>query len=214
MSGNIAVIYAGDLAAMAETFGEAAAHLASRVRLLGVGGDQSDERADADPRADLGDLEWADGIAFGTPIGGGAPAPILMRFIASTEPLWSSGRLYDKAVTVFTDEPEHFAPDSVLHPIYDALYRWGAVIIGNLLRPGPAGRRRIDTCQYRNLSICFARYEAPDRPGCSVAPGSGRPGTTRHPSPAERCRRGLRLRFHGLLQSQSAHDLAPPEGAS
>ena len=48
-----------------------------------------------------------------------------MRFIASTEPLWSSGRLYDKAVTVFTDEPEHFAPDSVLHPIYDALYQWG-----------------------------------------------------------------------------------------
>ena len=53
-----------------------------------------------------------------------------MRFIASTEPLWSSGRLYDKAVTVFTDEPEHFAPDSVLHPIYDALYQWGAVIVG------------------------------------------------------------------------------------
>ncbi len=38
MSGNIAVIYAGDLAAMAETFGEAAAHLAARVRLLCVGG--------------------------------------------------------------------------------------------------------------------------------------------------------------------------------
>jgi hypothetical protein len=53
-----------------------------------------------------------------------------MRFIASTEPLWSSGRLYEKAVTVFTDEPEHFALDSVLHPIYDALYQWGAVIIG------------------------------------------------------------------------------------
>lgn len=130
MSGNIAVIYAGDLAGMAETFGEAAAHLAARVRLLCVAGDQSDERAGGDPRADLGDLEWADGIAFGTPIGDGAPAPILMRFIASTEPLWSSGRLYDKAVTVFTDEPEHFAPDSVLHPIYDALYQWGAVIIG------------------------------------------------------------------------------------
>jgi hypothetical protein len=31
---------------------------------------------------------------------------------------------------VFTDEPEHFAPDSVLHPIYDELYQWGAVIVG------------------------------------------------------------------------------------
>ena len=130
MSGNIAVIYARDLAAVAEAFGEAAGHLATRVRLLRVGGDERDARADGDPRAGLGDLEWADGIAFGTPIGDGSPAPILMRFIASTEPLWSSGRLYDKAVTVFTDEPEHFAPDSLLHPIYDALYQWGAVIIG------------------------------------------------------------------------------------
>lgn len=53
-----------------------------------------------------------------------------MRFIERTEPLWSSGRLYQKAVTVFTDEPERFAPDSVLHPIYNALYHWGAVIVG------------------------------------------------------------------------------------
>ena len=130
MSRNIAVIYPGDLAAVAEAFGEAAGHLATGVRLLRVGEDESDARADGYPRAGLGDLEWADGIAFGTPIGDGSPAAILMRFIASTEPLWSSGRLYEKAVTVFTDEPEHFAPDSVLHPIYDALYQWGAVIIG------------------------------------------------------------------------------------
>jgi hypothetical protein len=46
-----------------------------------------------------------------------------LHFIESTEPLWSSGRLYDKAVTVFTDEPEYFAPDSVLYLIYDALYQ-------------------------------------------------------------------------------------------
>ena len=70
---------------------------------------ECDERAGGDPPAGLGDLEWARGVAFGTPIGDGAPAPILMRFIASTEPLSSSGRLYDKAVTVFIDEPEHFA---------------------------------------------------------------------------------------------------------
>ena len=130
MSGNVAVIYAGELAAVAEAFGEAAAHLAARVRVLRVGGGEGNERAGGGPRAGLGDLEWADGIAFGTPIGDGAPAALLMRFIASTEPLWSSGRLYDKAVTVFTDEPEHFAPDSVLHPIYDELYQWGAVIVG------------------------------------------------------------------------------------
>ncbi len=130
MSGNIAVIYAGELAVVVEAFGEAAAHMAARVRVLRVGGGEGDERAGGGSRAGLGDLEWADGIAFGTRIGDGVPVALLMRFIASTEPLWSSGRLYDKAVTVFTDEPEHFAPDSVLHPIYDALYQWGGVIVG------------------------------------------------------------------------------------
>lgn len=64
------------------------------------------------------------------PQAGKAPAVALMAFIEGTEPLWASGRLYDKVVTVFTDDPEHFAPDSVLHPIYDALYHWGAVIVG------------------------------------------------------------------------------------
>ncbi len=53
-----------------------------------------------------------------------------MSFVEGTEPLWSNGGLYDKVVTVITDGPEHFAPDSVLHPIYDALYHWGPVIVG------------------------------------------------------------------------------------
>jgi hypothetical protein len=33
-------------------------------------------------------------------------------------------------VSAFTDEPERFAPDAVVHPIYHALYNWGAVIVG------------------------------------------------------------------------------------
>lgn len=130
MGANIAVIYSGDLGRVAEAFGEAGAHLAARVRLLRLP-DRDDARSERPFRPpELADLEWADGIAFGTPISDGAPAAELMRFIERTEPLWSSGRLYQKAVTVITDEPEHLAPDSVLHPIYDALYPWGAVIIG------------------------------------------------------------------------------------
>ncbi|MGN6871225.1 MAG: flavodoxin family protein [Solirubrobacteraceae bacterium] len=130
MSANIAIIYSGAARDVAEAFGEAAGHLARDVRLLPVSGDEDQENGWSDGPAGLGDLEWADGIAFGTPIANGNPAPVVMRFIQSTEPLWSSGRLYEKAVTVFTDEPEHFAPDSVLHPIYDAFYHWGAVIVG------------------------------------------------------------------------------------
>jgi NAD(P)H dehydrogenase (quinone) len=121
---NLAVIYAGDLVSVAEAFATAAHHVSAVVRVRALDEDRRPHTA-AHPPADLADLEWADGIAFGTPIGAGSPAPSLMRFLARTEPLWSSGRLSDKAVTVFTDEPEHLAPDSVLHPVYDALLPMG-----------------------------------------------------------------------------------------
>lgn len=130
MSANIVVIYSGALRDVAERFGEAAEHLSACVRVLWVPGDERSEGGGAHPDARFGDLEWADGIAFGTLVGDGHPAAALMGSIEATEPLWSSGWLHDKVVTVFTDEPEHFAPDSVLHPIYDALYHWGAVIVG------------------------------------------------------------------------------------
>ena len=126
MSANIVVIYSGLLRDVAETLGETAGYPSARVPVLRVPADERSEGGGAHPDARFGDLEWADGIAFGTPVGDGHPAPALMGFIEATEPLWSSGWLHDKVVTVFTDEPEHFAPDSVLHPIYDALYHWGA----------------------------------------------------------------------------------------
>lgn len=165
MSANVAVIYAGDLATVAEVFGEAAGRVAAGVRVLSLEGARGEHGS---PR--VHDLEWADGIAFGTPVGVGIPAPELMHFLEGTELLWSSGRLFDKAVTVLTDRPEQFAPDSVLHPIYDALYRWGGVIVGpprfefelKALPGGPlAGSRsslpasRLRSAQYR--AVRFAR---------------------------------------------------------
>lgn len=164
MSANVAVIYAGDLGAVAEAFGEAAKRLSAQVRLLTLVNGEHGGNGAIHTRAGLRDLQWADGIAFGTPVGDGAPAPALMSFIEGSEPLWSSGTLYEKAVTVFTDEPEHSAPDTVLHPVYDALYRWGAVIVGprgfelGLQAPPdplPEARRcvlsgsRLRTAQYR-----------------------------------------------------------------
>ncbi len=130
MSCNIAVIYTGGLEAIAGAFGEAATHLAARVRMLSLADEDQAQMAAGRPAPDRGLLEWADGIAFGTPVGDGRPNPALMTFLETTEPLWNSGRLCEKVVTVFTDEPERIAPDSVLHPIYDALYLWGAVIVG------------------------------------------------------------------------------------
>jgi NAD(P)H dehydrogenase (quinone) len=131
VSANVAVIYsAAELRDVAVAFGKGAEHMSAQVRLLRVPEADERESAQRDPDATLEDLEWADGIAFGTPIGDGRPPDALMRFIRLTEPLWSGDKLFDKVVTMFTDEPEHADPKSILHPIYEALYDWGAVIVG------------------------------------------------------------------------------------
>ncbi|HET9731723.1 MAG TPA: hypothetical protein VFP54_03510 [Acidimicrobiales bacterium] len=162
MSGQIAVIYTGPLTDVAIVFAEAASHIATHVRTARLPGDD-DREPRAGPEANLSYLEWADGIAFGTPAGANGPATALMGFLDSSEPLWKTGRLHDKAVTVFTDEPERMAPDSILHPIYDALYRWGAVIVGpryfdlSTNKPGqsaepgttPVSGERLIAAQYR-----------------------------------------------------------------
>jgi NAD(P)H dehydrogenase (quinone) len=133
LNANITVIYSdsgADLQEVAEAFGEAAEHLSSQVRMRRIPEGEQSDRGVGHPQATLDDLEWADGIAFGTPAEAGRPAPALMSFIEHTEPLWSSARLFDKVISVFTDQPEGFAPDPVVHPIYEALYHWGAVIVG------------------------------------------------------------------------------------
>jgi NAD(P)H dehydrogenase (quinone) len=164
LGATIAVIYAGSLQGVAAAFGEAAEHVSARVRLRRIVGDEDDASGRTHPQANFEDLVWADGIAFGTPLGPGGPAPELMAYIEATEPLWSMGRLHDKVVTVFTDQPEQFSPDTVLHPIYDALYHWGAVIVGPRafdLSPdthpqhraagsaGPISEPRLKSAQYR-----------------------------------------------------------------
>ena len=128
MSANIAVIYSGaGLSGVAQAIAGAAQSLSARVRVLRVpeGQGPTDHR-----EATTGDLEWADGIAFGTPFDADGPSPELMRFLEQTEPLGQGDKLYDKVITTFTDEPERFAPNVVVHPIWDLLYQWGAVIVG------------------------------------------------------------------------------------
>lgn len=159
MSGRVAVIYSGDLAPLANLFAEAASNVATQVRLAGLG-DLHTAGTSAPPEADISLLNWADGIAFGTPSSSGHPAPELMEYLESSETLWRGGGLYNKVVTVFTDQPQQMAPDSILHPIYDALYRWGAVIIGprdfELPLAGKTGATQREPCP----RVRAARYRA------------------------------------------------------
>jgi NAD(P)H dehydrogenase (quinone) len=57
--------------------------------------------ADA-PTAGLADLEWADGVAFGTPTRFGNVAAQLKQFIDQAGWLWQEGKLADKVATSFT----------------------------------------------------------------------------------------------------------------
>ena len=55
-----------------------------------------------EPTATLADLEWADGIAFGTPTRSGNAAAQLKMFLDEAEELWEQGKLINKVVTAFT----------------------------------------------------------------------------------------------------------------
>lgn len=55
-----------------------------------------------EPVATLDDLEWADGVAFGTPTRFGNVAAQLKQFIDQAGRLWQEGKLADKVATTFT----------------------------------------------------------------------------------------------------------------
>lgn len=60
------------------------------------------ERTRDVPEAQLSDLEWADGIVFGTPTRFGNSSAQLKQFIDQCGPLWQAGALQDKAVAALT----------------------------------------------------------------------------------------------------------------
>ncbi|HEU4979162.1 MAG TPA: hypothetical protein VFT42_09735 [Solirubrobacteraceae bacterium] len=121
----IALAQGEGLPEVAEAFADGARPRSGDVRIAGLGALLQDGG-----RAALQEIERCDALAIGTPAAAGAPATEVMELLALTEPLWSGGRLHDKAVTVFTDHPEVPAPDAVISPIYSALYHWGAVVVG------------------------------------------------------------------------------------
>lgn len=125
MSAAILIAYSGDLGEVAEAFAEGAQPHSGQIRIA-----ELDVLLRDDGKAGLRELERSDAVALGTPGDAGGPAAEVMRLLELTEPLWASGRLHDKVVTVFTDQPQVPAPDAVIFPIYSALYHWGAVVVG------------------------------------------------------------------------------------
>jgi len=82
------------------------------------------------PEATPDDLEWADGFVFGTPTRFGLPTAQLKQFIDTLGPLWSQGKLQDKAAAAFTGAGNvHGGQEATLLALHNVFYHWGSIIV-------------------------------------------------------------------------------------
>jgi NAD(P)H dehydrogenase (quinone) len=83
-----------------------------------------------EPVASLEDLEWADGVAFGTPTRFGNVAAQLKQFMDQAGRLWQEGKLADKVATAFTASmTTHGGQESTILALSNTLYHWGMLIL-------------------------------------------------------------------------------------
>ncbi len=146
MSGRVAVIYysaTGNVHALAQAVADGAEEEGAEVRRrhveelaseLHISQNQYWGRhrsiVSEDPVATLDDLEWADGVAFGTPTRFGNVAAQLKQFIDQAGRLWQEGKLADKAATSFTSsQTAHGGQESTILALNNTLYHSGMVIV-------------------------------------------------------------------------------------
>jgi NAD(P)H dehydrogenase (quinone) len=143
---RIAVIYysaTGNVHALARAVADGAAEQGADVRLRHVPelppemqisfrqswGRHRSELEDQ-PDAAIEDLEWADGIAFGTPTRFGNVAAQLKIYLYLACELWQKGALVDKVATSFTSsQTEHGGQESTILALNNTLYHWGAIVL-------------------------------------------------------------------------------------
>jgi NAD(P)H dehydrogenase (quinone) len=83
-----------------------------------------------EPVASLEDLEWADGVAFGTPTRFGNVAAQLKQYMDQAGRLWQEGKLADKVATAFTSSmTTHGGQESTILALNNTLYHWGMLIL-------------------------------------------------------------------------------------
>jgi NAD(P)H dehydrogenase (quinone) len=143
---KIAVIYysaTGNVHGLAQAVAEGAEHAGAEVRLRHVEelasellisqnqywGRHRSQVAEA-PVATLDELEWADGVAFGSPTRFGNIAAQLKQFIDQAGALWQSGKLADKVGTSFTaSQTVHGGQETTILALNNTLYHWGMLIL-------------------------------------------------------------------------------------
>lgn len=146
MSARIVVVYysaTGNVAAMAEAVTEGAESVGAEVRLRRVVEIAPPEAIASNPRwaaheerdrgrptVTLDDLEWADGMAFGSPTRFGDASSQLRAFMDTTGGLWAQGKLHDKVATSFTSSSTaHGGLESTILAMSHTFYHWGSIIL-------------------------------------------------------------------------------------
>jgi NAD(P)H dehydrogenase (quinone) len=143
---KIAVVYysaTANVHALAQAVGEGAGGAGAEVRLRHVDelasellisqnqywGRHRSQVAEA-PVAALDDLEWADGVAFGSPTRFGNIAAQLKQFMDQAGELWQAGKLADKVGTSFTaSQTVHGGQEATILALNNTLYHWGMLIL-------------------------------------------------------------------------------------
>lgn len=146
---NIAIIFyssTGTNAKMAEAVAEGARAAGAEVRVRIVAETAPDAAIDSnpswrafvdsyadEPRAELDDLDWADGVIFGTPTRFGNVAAQLKQFLDTAGGLWFNGKLADKVYAGFTSaQNPNGGQESTLLALYNTIHHFG----GYLVTPG------------------------------------------------------------------------------
>jgi NAD(P)H dehydrogenase (quinone) len=154
---NIAIVYyssTGNAYRVAQAIEEGATSAGADVRVRKVrelapaeaiasnkGWEQHIVAAQHVPHAELADLEWADGFAFGTPTRFGAMSAQLKQFLDTSGQLWMKGLLADKAATAFVGASyAHGGQETTLMTIYNMMYHWGAIIVPPSYTDGSVGK--------------------------------------------------------------------------
>ena len=133
----------GDVHALAKAVAQGAADTGAEVRLrhveelapeLLISQNQAWGRHRSEvtnePTATLGDLEWADGIAFGTPTRFGNVAAQFKMFLDQAGTLWEEGKLINKVLTSFTaSQTDHGGQESTILALNNTFYHWGAIVL-------------------------------------------------------------------------------------
>ena len=155
-----------------------------------------------EPVATLDDLEWADGIALGTPTRFGNVAAQLKQFIDQAGRLWQEGKLADRVGTAFTASmTAHGGQESTILALNNTLYHWGMLILplgytvsevfnagGNPYGASYTSGKRVDGPDER--AIAAARYQGQRLARYAAVIGAGREDG------AFRVRRPRPERFH------------------